>query len=89
MVASSKVKGRSVTSGFFYEQRIPLPRKCKHVLASSTDGDTFFFGKKFIEYPHGSVFLHVELVVETQDNYCPEERMLDPDETPSKTLSWN
>lgn len=78
MVAVSKVKGRSFTDGFFYEQRIRLPRKVDHKFAATTDGDELFFGKKFIEYPDGSVFLHVELIGETKDNYMPEERMLDP-----------
>ena len=31
MVAASKTKGRSNTEGHFYEQRIPLPRKCQHM----------------------------------------------------------
>jgi hypothetical protein len=81
MVAIAKVKGRSVTDAFVYEQRIPLPRKCEHEYASDasdTDSDCLFHGKKFVQYPDGTVFLHVELVCETRDNYCPEERMLDP-----------
>jgi len=78
MVAASKVKGRSNTEGFFYEQRIPLPRKVQHEFASSKDGDDLFVGKKFVKYPDGSVFLHVELIAECKDNYIPEERMLDP-----------
>ena len=78
MVAVAKVKGRSNMDGFFYEQRIPLPRKVQHEYASTKDGDDLFFGKKFIKYPDGSVFLHVELIAETKDNYIPEERMLDP-----------
>lgn len=78
MVAVSKVKGRSFTDGFFYEQRIRLPRKVQHTVASTTDGDELFFGKKFIQYPDGSVHLHVELIGEVKDNYIPEERMLDP-----------
>lgn len=78
MVAVSKVKGRSYTDGFFYEQRIKLPRKVQHEFATQQSGDDLFTGKKFIEYPDGSVFLHVELVAEVKDNYIPEERMLDP-----------
>ena len=42
MVATSKVKGRSNTQGFFYEQRIPLPRKVKHEYATAMDGDDIF-----------------------------------------------
>jgi hypothetical protein len=78
MVATSKVKGRSNTQGFFYEQRIPLPRKVKHEYATSMDGDDLFHGKTFVEYPDGSQFLHIELVSEVKDSYCPEERMLEP-----------
>jgi len=78
MVAVSKVKGRSYADGFFYEQRIQLPRKVQHDFATQKSGDDLFTGKKFIEYPDGSVFLHVELVAEVKDNYIPEERMLDP-----------
>ena len=78
MVAVSKVKGRSMTDGFFCEKRIPLPRKVRHSFATVEDGDELFQGKKFIQYPDGSVFLHVELIAESKDNYIPEERMLDP-----------
>jgi hypothetical protein len=78
MVATSKVKGRSNTQGFFYEQRIPLPRKVKHEYATAMDGDDLFHGKTFVEYPDGSQFMHVELVSEVKDSYCPEERMLEP-----------
>jgi hypothetical protein len=78
MVAASKVKGRSITQGFFYEQHIPLPRKVKHEYATPMDGDDLFHGKTFVEYPDGSTFMHVELVGEIKDSYCPEERMLEP-----------
>ena len=64
--------------GFFYEQRIRLPRKVQHSFAAKNDGDDMFTGKKFIEYPDGSVFLHVELIGESKDDYVPEERLLDP-----------
>ena len=78
MVAVSKVKGRSNTDGFFYEQRISLPRKVRHQFAAASDGDEIFYGKKFVEYPDGSVFLHLELLCKQKDNYIPEERLLDP-----------
>jgi hypothetical protein len=78
MVATSKVKGRSNTQGFFYEQRIPLPRKVKHEYATRMDGDDLFHGKTFVEYPDGSQFMHIELISEIKDSYCPEERMLEP-----------
>ena len=78
MVAVAKIKGRSYTDGFFYEQRIRLPRKVQHKFATCQSGDDLFTGKKFVEYPDGSVFLHVELIAEAMDSYIPEERMLDP-----------
>ena len=73
MVSVAKIKGHSNTDGFFYEQRIPLSRPCKHNFAACTDGDQFFFGKKFIKYPDGSVHLHVELLCDTKDDFHPEE----------------
>ena len=81
MVSVSKVKGRSIvggSGGFFYEQRIRLPRKAEHAFATMQDGDDFFYGRKFVQYPDGSVHLHVELLAEKNDNYVPEECMLDP-----------
>jgi hypothetical protein len=30
-----------------------------------------------MRYPDGTVFLHVEMLVDTQDNYCPEECLLE------------
>jgi hypothetical protein len=65
MVSVSKVKGRSTVDEFHYQQRIPLPRRCKHSFPSPTDGDDFFYGQKFIQYPDGSIQLHVELLCET------------------------
>jgi hypothetical protein len=73
MVSISKIKGRSSADDFLYEQRIHLPRACKHNIAGISDGDEFFFGKKFIQYPDGSVHLHIELLCETSDGYHPEE----------------
>lgn len=65
MVAVSKIKGRSSsTEGFFYEQRIRLPRRCQREFAASTDGDELFYGKTFVEYPDGTVSLHLELLCE-------------------------
>ena len=72
MESVSKIVSRSNTSGFFYEQRIPLPKAVKHEFAGA-DGDQFFKGKRFIQYPDGSVQLHVELLVETNDGYRPLE----------------
>jgi len=41
MESVSKTMSRSNTSGFFYEQRIPLPKAVKHQFATK-DGDEFF-----------------------------------------------
>ena len=73
MLAVSKIKGRSSTDGFYYEQRIPLPRKANHQFAVQTDGDEFFFGRKFVLYPNGEVFMHLELLADFTDGYCPTE----------------
>lgn len=78
IVAVSKTKGRSNTEGRFYLQQIRLPCKCQHEFAAITDGDELFHGKKFIEYPDGTIFLQLELLCESRDNYCPEELMLEP-----------
>jgi hypothetical protein len=73
MVSVSKITERNSTKSFMYEQRISLPRSCKHNFAGNTDGDEFFHGKKFVQYPDGSVHLHVELLCESSDGYNPEE----------------
>jgi hypothetical protein len=56
MQAVSKIRGRSNTDGFFYEQRITLPRACEHSFAMEIDGDKFFHGKKFVQYPDRAIF---------------------------------
>jgi len=73
MRAVAKVKGRSSTEGFCHEQRIALPRKVQHQFAAQADGDKFFFGRKVVQYPDGSRFLHLELIAEDQDGYVPVE----------------
>lgn len=73
MVSVSKIIGRNDPDQFRYEQRISLPHPCKHIFASQFDGDNFFYGKKLIQKPDGSVHLHVELLCETADGYNPEE----------------
>jgi hypothetical protein len=73
MVSVSKVKGRSSVDEFLYQQRIPLPRRCKHNFPSQRDGDDFFHGQNFIQYTDGSIHLHVELLCESTDGYHPEE----------------
>ena len=65
MVAVSKIKGCKKMDGFFYKQHIHLPCKVMHSVATAND-DMLFFWKKFVEYPDGSVFLHVGLVAESQ-----------------------
>jgi hypothetical protein len=73
MVSISKIKGRTSADDFLYEQQICLPCACKHNFAGISDGNEFFFGKKFIQYPDGSVHLHIEILCETSDGYHPEE----------------
>ena len=42
-------------------QRIPLPFKVKHQF-STKDSDALFYGKKFVPYKDGSIWLHLELL---------------------------
>lgn len=72
-MAVSKTFGRSETAGYFHKQRIKLPRECLFEFAKATDGDDFFHGKKFIQYPDGSVHMHVELLCKPKDGFCPSE----------------
>jgi hypothetical protein len=71
------IKDRSNTKQFLYYQRIPLPKKVRHTFATASDGDEVFHGSRYSVCPDGSYMLHVELIVDVGDNYCPEERMLD------------
>jgi len=73
LVAASKAFGRSDTTGKFHEQRIRLPRECLQEFAKASDGDEFFYGKKFVQYPDGSVHLHIELLCVPKDGFKPEE----------------
>jgi hypothetical protein len=73
LVAVSKAWGRNDTTGKFYQQCIKLPRKCLHEFAKAEDGDQFFHGKMFVQYPDGSVHLHVELLSKPKDGYRPLE----------------
>jgi hypothetical protein len=73
LVAVSNTWGQSNMSGKFYEHHIKLPRKCLHDFAKAEDGDQFFHDKKFVQYPNGSVHLHVELLSKPKDGYRPSE----------------
>ena len=72
-ISVAKIREREPTKKeVFYEQRIPLPRKCHHQFADNA-ADMFFHGKKFIKYSDGSVHLHVELLAVSGDAYEAEE----------------
>jgi hypothetical protein len=77
ITASAKVKGRNMASAqdFKYEMRVNLPMEAPYKWAKPSDGDDIFHGVKFLRYPDGVVMLHIELLVDTKDNYCPEERI--------------
>ena len=53
------------------KQRIPLPFQVKH-LFSTKESDSIFYGKKYVQYYDGSVWLHVELLQDKQDSYKAE-----------------
>eukprot|EP00957_Ditylum_brightwellii_P058905 4466508-Ditylum_brightwellii.AAC.1 len=60
-----------------YIQCIPLPWKVKFQWVKKNDGYDIFHGKQYMCYPDGSIFLHIEMLVDIQDNYCPEECLLE------------
>ena len=74
----SRVVERTKVADFYYEQRIPLPKQCMHQLAEEGVGDDYFFGKRFVQYPDGSIHMHVELLGNVVDSYTPEELELQP-----------
>jgi hypothetical protein len=47
------------------EFRIPLRRQYSLDFATSINGDPYFYGAKFVEYPDGSFHLHAELIADT------------------------
>ena len=52
-------------------QRIPLPYKVRHQF-STKDSDSLFFGKKYVPYKDGSIWLHLELLQDNQDDYTAD-----------------
>lgn len=74
----SKIKQRAEAGEFFYEQRIPLPRKVQRGTCTIADGDMLFTGQKFVKYSNGTVHMHTELVSEQKDGYCPKENLKAP-----------
>eukprot|EP00957_Ditylum_brightwellii_P196008 14934477-Ditylum_brightwellii.AAC.1 len=77
MSSVSKVKGHTTMHTHDYIQRIAFPWKVKFQWAKKNNSDEIFHGKQFMCYPDGTIFLHVEMLVNTQDNYCPEECLLE------------
>jgi len=69
------LKGRNTTKEFLYSQRIPLPKQARHAPITQTE-DPVFHGIKFAVNKDGSTFMFAELMVHTNDSYCPEERLL-------------
>ena len=52
-------------------QRIPLSYKVRHQF-STKDADCLFFGKKYVPYKDGSIWLHIELLQDNQDDYIAD-----------------
>eukprot|EP00957_Ditylum_brightwellii_P096318 7335980-Ditylum_brightwellii.AAC.1 len=52
-----------------------LPKQAAYRWANQSDGDAILVGTKFLKDAEGVVMLHLELLVNTKDNYCPEERL--------------
>lgn len=61
----AELKKKSPSANTCMEFRIPLRRKFGLDFASVAHHDPYFYGCKFIGYPDGSVFLHIELVADT------------------------
>ena len=49
--------------------RIPLGIKCRHTYTTKEDGCNYFFGKKFLKHKDGTVWCHLELIGEKNDNF--------------------
>ena len=64
----AKLRGRDETKALWQETRIPLPFICRHTFADQKD-DPLFYGKQFVQYNDGSVWLHAELVADVGDSY--------------------
>eukprot|EP00957_Ditylum_brightwellii_P076238 5795478-Ditylum_brightwellii.AAC.1 len=77
MSSVSKVKRHNMMHTHDYIRCIVLSWKVKLQWAKKNDGDEIFYGKQCMHYPGGTIFLHVEILVDTQDNYCPEECLLE------------
>lgn len=73
-VAIAKLIRRNPTAEIRTEQRIPLPRKCRHELATSYDGDDTFVGDKVVNYPNGETHIHIEHVEESKDDYRGDKK---------------
>ena len=67
-VSISKLIGRDSTKDVILEQRIPLPFECEHIFATK-ESDPFFHGVKFVPYPNGEIWAHIELLKNIKDGY--------------------
>eukprot|EP00957_Ditylum_brightwellii_P110538 8431819-Ditylum_brightwellii.AAC.1 len=60
---------------FRYKMRVDLPKQAAYRWENQSDGDAIFWGAKFLKDAEGIVMLHLELLVDTKVNYCPEEHL--------------
>eukprot|EP00957_Ditylum_brightwellii_P174138 13258363-Ditylum_brightwellii.AAC.1 len=73
----AKVKGCNAMHTHDYIQRIPLHQKVKFQWAKKNNSDDIFHGNQYMRYPDGSFFLHMKMLVNIQDTYCPDECLLE------------
>jgi hypothetical protein len=67
----SELRSKSPSVNTVMEFRIPLRGQYSLDFASAKDGDPYFYGAKFVEYPDGSFHLHAELVADTVEGNNP------------------
>ena len=73
-VTLAKLLRRNPTTEIRTEQRIPLPRKCRHQLMTIFDGETTFTGDKVVKFPNGETHVFIEYVQQTNDDYCGDKK---------------
>jgi hypothetical protein len=61
----AELRSKSPSVNTIMEFRIPLRRQYSLDFATSINGDPYFYGAKFVEYPDGSFHSHAELVADT------------------------
>jgi hypothetical protein len=63
----SELRSKSPSVNTVMEFRIPLRRQFSLDFANELNGDPYFYGAKFVEYPDGSFHLHAELIADTSE----------------------